>query len=51
MYKTQPPAYEVTFRAKDGEEFDALTYEEELTEPAGHQEAVLTSTGRSLAPA
>lgn len=33
LYETQPPAYEVTFRTRDGEEFDALMYEEELAEP------------------
>ncbi len=33
LYDTQPPAYEVTFRTPDGEEFDALMYEEELTHP------------------
>ena len=34
MAETQPPTYEITFCAQDGEGFDALTYEEELTEPA-----------------
>lgn len=33
LYETQPPAYEVTFCTRDGEEFDALMYEEELAEP------------------
>lgn len=31
LYDTQPPAYEVTFRPQNGEEFDALMYEDELT--------------------
>ncbi len=34
LYDTQPPAYEVTFRPQNGEEFDALMYEDELTDPA-----------------
>ncbi len=34
MYDIQPPAYEVTFSPADGDEFDALMYEEELAEPA-----------------
>lgn len=33
LYDTQPPMYDVTFRTPDGEEFDALMYEEELTDP------------------
>lgn len=33
LYDTQPPAYEVTFRTQNGEEFDALMYEDELTDP------------------
>lgn len=33
LYDTQPPAYEVTFRPQNGEEFDALMYEAELAEP------------------
>lgn len=31
LYDTQPPAYEVTFRPQNGEQFDALMYEDELT--------------------
>ena len=34
MYDIQPPAYEVTFSPRNGEEFDALMYEQELTEPS-----------------
>ncbi len=34
MYDIQPPAYEVTFSPQNGDEFDALMYEEELAEPA-----------------
>ncbi len=34
FYHSEPPAYEVTFRAQNGEEFDALMYEDELAEPA-----------------
>ncbi len=30
----EPPAYEVSFSPQNGEEFDALMYEQELTEPA-----------------
>ncbi len=51
LYETQPPAYEVTFRTQDGEEFDALTYEEELTEPAAGREAAVPSVERRLAVA
>lgn len=49
LYETQPPAYEVTFSPQDRGEFDALMYEEELTEPA--VEAVAESMGRSPASA
>ncbi len=34
LYDITPPAYEVTFSPQNGEEFDALMYEQELTEPA-----------------
>lgn len=33
LYDTQPPAYEVTFCTQEGEDFDALMYEDELTDP------------------
>ena len=51
LYETQPPAYEVTFRTQDGEEFDALTYEEELTEPAVSREMLASNVERRLAAA
>ena len=47
LYATHPPAYEVTFRTQDGEEFDALMYEEELAEltpAASSSERVLAAT-------
>lgn len=34
LYDIAPPAYEVTFSPQNGDEFDALMYEQELTEPA-----------------
>ena len=34
LYDIEPPAYEITFRLQNGEEFDALMYETELVEPA-----------------
>jgi hypothetical protein len=45
MYDIEPPAYEVTFSPQNGEEFDALMYEQELTEPAAvsRQEHSLTA--------
>ncbi len=49
LYETQPPAYEVTFSSQDGGEFDALMYEEELTEPT--VEAVAEGTKHSLTSA
>ena len=55
LYDTQPPSYEVTFRAQDGSEFDALMHEEELVEPlvepAVEQEISATYPERSLAAA
>ena len=51
LYETQPPAYEVTFRTRDGEEFDALTYEEELTEPTVNRDGAVSDVGRRLAAA
>lgn len=33
LYDTLPLAYEVTFRSRSAEEFDALMYEDELTDP------------------
>lgn len=47
LYDTQPPAYEVTFRTPNGEEFDALMYEEELTDPM----IVVETADRRLKPA
>jgi len=45
LYDIEPPAYEVTFSPRNGEEFDALMYEQELTEPAvvSHQEHSLVA--------
>ena len=45
LYEIEPPAYEVTFSPQNGEEFDALMYEQELTEPsmAGRQEHSLAA--------
>ena len=39
LYETQPPSYEVTFRTRDGEEFDALMEEDELVELAIERKA------------
>ena len=33
LYDTDPPAYEVTFSTEEGDEFDALMDEDELTYP------------------
>ena len=49
LYQTEPSAYEVTFRAQSGEEFDALMYEDELTEPAEVRELFAPRSVRSLA--
>ena len=45
LYEVEPPAYEVAFSPQNGEEFDALMYESELTEPAvvGCQEHCLAA--------
>lgn len=45
LYDITPPAYEVTFSPQNGEEFDALMYEQELTEPTiiGRQEHSLAA--------
>ena len=51
FYYSEPPAYEVTFRAQNGEEFDALMYEDELTEPAEARELTASRPERSLASA
>ena len=51
LYHSKPPAYEVTFRAQNGEEFDALMYEDELTEPAEARELIVSRPERSLASA
>lgn len=51
LYDTQPPAYEVTFCSQEGDEFDALMYEEELVEPTVELGAAPGNRGRSLAPA
>ena len=48
---SEPPAYEVTFCAQNGEEFDALMYEDELTEPAAERELSASRPERSLASA
>ncbi len=39
MYDSQPPAYEITFCGREGTEFDALMYEDELVEPLGEPTA------------
>ena len=51
LYHSEPAAYEVTFRAQNGEEFDALMYENELTEPAEARELAASRSARSLASA
>ncbi len=57
LYDTEPPAYEVTFSPANGDEFDALMYEEELMEleverePGAERELVSHRPGRSLASA
>ncbi len=51
MAETQPPAYDVTFRTHEGEEFDAFTDEEGLTEPAPQREGATISAGRCLVSA
>lgn len=48
LYDTQPPAYEVTFRTQDSDEFDALMYEEELTETTVEQKAAFSHPGPLL---
>lgn len=47
LYDTQPPAYEVTFHPESGDEFDALMYEEELTDPV----TAMETADRRLEPA
>ena len=51
LYHSEPPAYEVTFCAQSGEEFDALMYEEELMEPAAERELSAARPERWLASA
>ena len=51
LYETQPPAYEVTFSPANGDEFDALMYEEELMEAGIERDLVSHRPGRSLASA
>ena len=51
LYDTQLLAYEVTFRTQDGEEFDALMYEDKLTEPPLMANALDRQRKRSLASA
>ena len=51
LYQTDPPAYEVTFCAQNGEEFDALMYEDELMEPAAERELSALCSKRSLTAA
>ncbi len=34
LYDMQPPMYEITFRASDGQDFDLTLSEEEITEVA-----------------
>ena len=51
FYQTDPPAYEVMFCAQSGEEFDALMYEEELTEPTAERELPALRSQRSLTAA
>lgn len=50
LYHSEPAAYEVTFCAQSGEEFDALMYEDELMEPA-EWELSASRPERSLASA
>ncbi len=51
LYHSEPVAYEVTFCARNGEEFDALMYEDELTEPAAEREMFVSRPEHSLASA
>lgn len=45
MYTTTPPAYDVTFSDADGEKFDIVLEEDELTVPSAIRE--LTSVGQN----
>ena len=45
MYTTTPPAYDVTFSDADGEKFDMVLEEDELTVPSATRE--LASTGQN----
>ncbi len=45
LYQSEPPAYEVTFRDRDGREFDMTVYEEEIERP-GAPRGAGTEVGR-----
>ena len=47
LYEIEPPAYEVAFSPREGEEFDALMYEQELAEPAAIGRQVQSSAALS----
>jgi hypothetical protein len=51
LYDTQPPAYEVTFRAQGSDGFDALMYEEELVESTNEWQSASQRPAHSLASA